>query len=482
MELFLLLPILLPFIASFYIIIIKPNYDTTKKVVIITTIINFIITIFVVFIFNNLSFHLLKFNNLIDIYLAPDSLGAIFATLVSTLWIFTTFYSFGYMKLNDKTNTFYAFFTMTLGVTLGISFSGNLITLYLFYELLTLSTFPLVIHSGTKEALKSGNRYLLYSFIGASFVLFGIIIFFSQTGNLDFHPGGIVNIINSTNKNYILMSYIFFFIGFGVKAALVPFHSWLPMAMVAPTPVSSLLHAVAVVKAGIFSLARMTYYIFGWQIIEQTGGNSYMLVLVLVTIILGSFMALHQKNLKKRLAYSTISQLGYIMLGLVIFSENSFIGGILHMLFHAIIKITLFFCVGAIMHETKKTEISEIEGIGRIMPKTMICFSIASISLIGIPPANGFISKWYLAIGGLSLGVYFVPIILLLSALLTAGYLIPIMTTAFFKGDSSSELVVKDPENYMLIPIIILTGLIIFTGFFPNIIITLLDNVSSTLF
>ncbi len=481
-DFILILPILIPFITGLLILLIKPNVKKTEKYIMFTVIVNFIITAYTSFIYKGLSFHILKFNNLLDIYLAPDTLGSIFAMLVSVLWIFTTFYSFDYMSHEHNLNRFYAFFIMTLGITLGIAFSGNLITLYIFYEMLTLCTFPLVIHSDTEEALKCGRKYLLYSFIGAAFVLFGIIIFFSQTGNLDFTAGGIVKLFNNSNKNYFLMSYIFFFIGFGVKAALVPFHSWLPSAMVAPTPVSSLLHAVAVVKSGVFSLTRMTYYIFGWKIIEQTGGNDYMLVFVLLTILMGSFLALHQQNLKKRLAYSTISQLGYIMLGLVVFSENAFIGGMLHMLFHAMIKITLFFCVGAIMHYYHKTEISEIEGIGKSMPKTMICFTIASISLIGIPPANGFVSKWYLAIGGLELGAYFVPIILLLSALLTAGYLIPVITTAFFKGPPSSEVDIKEPGNLMLMPIIVLTCISVITGFFPNLLISVLQKASSVLF
>lgn len=481
-DLILLLPILLPMVAGLFILIYKPDNKVTKTIVLSAIFINFIICLYIVFIAENLLFHIFKFNNLIDIYLASDPLGSIFVMLVSTLWIFTSFYSFDYMSHEKKLNRYYGFFIITLGVTLGIAFSGNLITLYIFYELLTLCTFPLVIHSDTSEALRSGKKYLLYSFIGAALVLFGIIIFFSQTNNLDFVAGGVVKNFGDDNKHYFLMSYILFFLGFGVKAALVPFHSWLPSAMVAPTPVSSLLHAVAVVKSGIFSLMRMTYFIFGWQIIEATGGNNFIFVFVLFTILMGSFMALHQENLKKRLAYSTISQLGYIMLGLVVFSEDSFVGGMLHMLFHAFLKITLFFCVGAIMHYAHKTEISEIEGIGKKMPKTMICFTIASISLIGIPPASGFVSKWYLAIGGLELGVYFVPIILLLSALLTAGYLIPVITTAFFNGPPSNEVVVDEPGNLMLIPIMILTVISILMGFFPNFLISILRSISSTLF
>jgi multicomponent Na+:H+ antiporter subunit D len=313
-------------------------------------------------------------------------------------------------------------------------------------------------------------------------VLFGIILLFSQTQNLSFIPGGIIESIPISNPDFYLLIYLLLFLGFGVKAALVPFHSWLPSAMVAPTPVSSLLHAVAVVKSGIFALGRMTYYILGWEVIEYTGGNDYMLILVLITILMGSFLAIHQENLKKRLAYSTISQLGYIMLGLVIFENSSYLGGFLHMIFHATIKITLFFCVGAIMHYENKTELHEIEGIGKKMPKTMLSFTVASICLIGIPPMNGFVSKWFLAIGGLEKNNYIVPIILLLSALLTAAYLIPIITTAFFKGKPAHDVKVSEPNNFMLIPIIILAAVNVLLGFFPNTIITMIQIAASKLF
>ena len=347
---------------------------------------------------------------------------------------------------------------------------------------MTLVTFPLVIQTGSDRALQIGKKYLIYSFVGATFILFGLILLYSQMGTLEFVPGGIVGNLDNIDESYYLMVYLFLFIGFGVKAALVPFHSWLPAAMVAPTPVSALLHAVAVVKSGIFSLMRMTYYVLGWELIEEIGGNKYTLALVLISILMGSFLAMGRQNLKKRLAYSTISQLGYIMLGLVVFDKSSFTGGVLHMLFHATIKITLFFCVGAIMHYEHKTELDEIQGIGKRMPITMTCFAISSICLIGIPPMNGFVSKWYLAIGGLERGNYIVPIMLLFSALLTAGYLIPIISTAFFRGAPSTEVEIKEPGNYMLIPIVILTAINVIVGIMPNLLIDIIDRASELLF
>lgn len=482
MNILIILPIIIPIFIGLIIGIIKPTYKNRNKIIIITTLFNFIFVLYLVFLNYDMNFHIVTINEFLDLYLKPDNIGKIFATLVSILWIFTTFYAIDYMGNQNNLNKFFMFFLITEGITIGIAFSGNLITLYLFYELLTLSTFPLVIEKGSEKALQAGKKYLIYSFFGATMILFGIILLFSQTQNLAFIPGGIVNSIYIGKSNFYLLIYILLFLGFGVKAALVPFHSWLPSAMVAPTPVSSLLHAVAVVKSGIFALGRMTYYILGWEVIEYTKGNDYMLILVLITILMGSFLAIHQQNLKKRLAYSTISQLGYIMLGLVIFESNSYVGGMLHMIFHATIKITLFFCVGAIMHYENKTELHEIEGIGKRMPKTMLSFTVASICLIGIPPMNGFVSKWYLAIGGLEKGNYLVPIILLLSALLTAAYLIPIISAAFFKGKPAHDIEVSEPNNFMLVPIIILSSLNVILGFFPNLLITMIEFAASKLF
>jgi len=310
--------------------------------------------------------------------------------------------------------------------------------------------------------------------------LFGMFMIFSKTQSLDFSPGGIIQPVYIKELPYYFMAYVLTFCGFGVKAGLVPFHSWLPSAMIAPTPVSALLHAVAVVKSGIFSLIRMSYFIFGPAVILLIKGNDLALIFILITILTGSFLAIHQKNLKKRLAYSTISQLGYIMLGLVVLNPDSFTGGMLHMIFHALIKITLFFCVGAIMHITGKTEIQEVQGLGKQLPILMWCFSLSAISLVGIPPTNGFVSKWYLATGSLQSGSFIIPVVLLLSALLTAGYLLPIITTAFFKPIPEGEPVYKEPSPSMLIPIIILTGIVLLTGLFPNPIINILDAIASS--
>lgn len=465
-----MLPVLFPVALAMLVFYLKP--ERKKRNIIMGTgiSVNLLFVVYVIKFLKVRELHIFKFNDFLHIYFNIDELGIVFALLVSILWIFTTIYSMEYMKHEGKETRFFMFFSITLGVTLGIAFSGNLITLYFFYEFLTLCTFPLVIHKGNKKALKSGKKYLIYSFGGATLVLLGMMLLYSMTQNMNFVPGGILTDLAAYNTNLVLVAFIVMFMGFGVKAAIVPFHSWLPSAMVAPTPVSSLLHAVAVVKSGVFALTRICYFIFGANAIESTGGQFYMSIFITLTILMGSFLALHQDNLKKRLAYSTISQLGYILLGLVLLNEDALVGGLLHLVNHAVIKITLFFCAGAIMYTTHKTKISEINGIGKRMPITMWCFGISSISLIGIPPTNGFVSKWFLAIGGLSVGKVIFPIILLISALLTALYLMPVVAAAFFKKGDFEEGVEEAPIK-MLIPIVSITAITVLLGIFPNVLI-----------
>jgi multicomponent Na+:H+ antiporter subunit D len=474
-----LLPIFFPFLAA---VIISACGSAEKRRNIFAgaaILINFAFVVYVIANFKDTGLQVIRINEFLDIYFKVDKFNMFFSLLVSVLWIFTSIYAMEYMKHEGKEKRFFVYFITTLGVTLGIAFAGNLITLYLFYELLTLTTFPLVIHSGKKEALKGGIKYLIYSFAGAAAALLGMLILFSLTNDLTFVPGGILKENLLENNELYFWAYIAMFIGFGVKAALVPFHSWLPEAMVAPTPVSSLLHAVAVVKSGIFAITRVTYYIFGANAVRITGADKYLIILVIISILMGSFLALHQENLKKRLAYSTISQLGYMLLGILLLNKNSFTGAMMHLMSHAVIKITLFFCVGAVMYNTGKTKISEIDGIGRLMPVTMWCFTISSISLIGIPPTNGFISKWLLADGALFEGRIAFPAILLVSALLTAMYLLPISTAAFFRKEENEVIKIKEAPLKMLIPIVFITVITVFSGLFPNYILEFLRNIAA---
>lgn len=476
-NIIIILPIVFPFILAIIMATIKFNEKQRNSFVSIGVILNLIFLVTIFYLFGESRVHLFKLNEFLDVYFRIDKLSILFSLLVAILWIFTTFYAMEYMKHEGKEKRFFVFFLATLGVTMGIAFSGNLITLYAFYEFLTLSTFPLVIHTDSKEALKSGKKYLIYSFVGATLVLLGMILLFSVTKDTTFNAHGILSALTSDNRNIYLVSYVAMFLGFGVKAALVPFHSWLPAAMVAPTPVSALLHAVAVVKSGIFAIIRMSYFIFGAEIIKQLHINIFLSILIALSILMGSFLALHQENLKKRLAYSTISQLGYVLLGIVLLNEDAFVGSLLHLINHAVIKIVLFFCVGAIMYTTHKTEISQIRGIGKQMPITMGCFAIAAISLIGIPPTNGFVSKWYLAQGGLTSGKMIFPAILLFSALLTALYLLPVIKEAFFKKGENT--LVKEAPIKMLIPIVMITILVVLLGLFPNMVISFIQKIAS---
>lgn len=487
----LVLPLVVPMIGALLISnrkLIKDSQIT--RVVAITVILNAVLAGFSIYSNQLTELHLLKVNNFLDLYVRIDQLSRLFTILASFLWVLTAFYSFGYMKNKPRLRQFYTFFTVTLAVVLGVAFSGNLFTLYVYYELLTLSTLPLVMYNGTEQALSSGKKYIIYSFSGATFILFGMMLLYSVTGTMNFAPRGILTNFETTDHGILLLSYIVMFLGFGVKAALVPFHSWLPAAMVAPTPVSALLHAVAVVKSGVFSLIRMTYFIFGATAVRTLDAPKYLIPFVVVTVVMGSFLALHQEHLKKRLAYSTISQLGYMLLGILMLNPNGLSGAMLHMINHAIIKITLFFIVGSITLKTGKKYIHQIHGLGRQMPIAMLCFSVAAISLVGIPPTNGFVSKWFLGLGALDGNNLFYILILLLSAFLTAGYLLPIVVAAFFSnhskhesGDHDSEIETEnemenlDPERAILVPIVGLTILIVALGLFPNPVISFLNAI-----
>ncbi len=479
----LLLPVLLPMLAGLIIpVLLEKKKEYITRFVVMVVISNLIINLVTIMVIKFKTYHIWRLNKFIDIFLQVDELGIMFSMLISILWVFTTFYAIGYMKHQGHQERFFAFFVITLGITNGIAYSGNLFTLYIFYELLTLATYPLVIHAETDAAMKSGRKYLIYSFAGATFIVLGMILLYTITIDLSFIPGGIAILKLLHNDKMLLFIYILIFLGFGVKAALVPFHSWLAAAMVAPTPVSALLHAVAVVKSGIFALLRVCYYVFGADVVYRIEGNVYISYLVVTTILLGSFLAFHQDHIKKRLAYSTISQLGYILLGIVILNKDALTGGILHLINHAMIKITLFFCAGVIYLTSHKEYISEIKGIGRKMPVIMICFTIASFSLIGIPPSNGFVSKWYLALGALGANKPIFAVLLMLSAFLTAGYLLPIVISAFFRTCSEEDRNAKyDIPKYMSVPIVVLTVLVVLLGLFPNPIIEYVQSVVANL-
>ena len=366
-----------------------------------------------------------------------EPLGLMFALLASSLWIITTIYSIGYMRGNNEKNQtrFYLFFALSIAATMGIAFAANLATLFLFYEALTLCTFPLVTHKQNSDA-QTGGRIYLGILLSTSIVFFltAVVITWIQAGTLDFVPGGILE--GNIEKTGAIILFTLFMFGVG-KAALIPFHRWLPAAMVAPTPVSALLHAVAVVKAGVFSVLKITVYIFGIDFVSTQSASEWILWIAVATMLISSIIALSKDNLKARLAYSTISQLSYIVIGAALASPIAAVGGALHIVTHAFGKITLFFCAGAIYTATKFTQVSQLNGLGRQMPFTFSAYLIATISIIGLPPLVGSWSKWFLIEGSLDTKQYIVLVAFGISTLLNCAYLLPIALRAFFKTPNS---------------------------------------------
>ena len=369
----------------------------------------------------------------ISISLEAEPLGMVFALIASFLWIVTSVYSIGYMRSHHEQNQtrFYVCFAIALASAIGVAFAANMFTLFIFYEALTLSTYPLVAHHGTDEARRGGRTYLgVLLFTSIAFQLLAIVWTWSIAGTLDFTAGGIL----AEHASPAVFSLLFVLYMFGIgKAALMPFHRWLPAAMVAPTPVSALLHAVAVVKAGVFTVVKVTVYIFGVEALARVGASDVILYVAATTTILASIVALRQNNLKRRLAYSTVSQLSYVVMAATLVNDFGILGGTLHVAMHAFGKITLFFCAGAILVAAHKTEVSELRGIGRAMPWTMTAFTIGSLSMIGLPPTAGFISKWYILLGALEADMSIIVGVLVLSTLLNAGYFLPIVYAAFFR-------------------------------------------------
>lgn len=377
--------------------------------------------------------------------LRVDALGLYFALLSSALWIITTLYNVGYMRTcNEKEQTRYYFsFALSLSAAIGIAFAGDLAAFFIFFELLTFATYPLVAHKETKEAILAGRKYLVYSLSAASLLFFAIVWTYHLTGDLSFRAGG-MNFPTMDFKSALVLFFLFVY-GVAVKAALFPMHAWLPSAMVAPTPVSALLHAVAVVKAGVFGILRVTGFVFGPQWMRDTGLFIVLLSLSGFTILFASAIALVQDNLKRRLAYSTISQLSYIILGASLLSSSGYLGSVLHMANHALLKITLFFCAGAYYAKLHVESIHELRGAGYKMPWTTAAFTLAALGLSGFPPLCGFISKWFLCKGALEADSWIALMIYLLSGLLSAAYLLPVSVIAFRKTDEPNVQANESP-------------------------------------
>lgn len=421
------------------------------------------------------TFLLAHFTGDLSICFKVDGMGMVFAGLVSALWPFAILYAFEYMTKEEHEKIFFLFYTMTYGITLGIALSANLLTMYFFYELLTLVTVPLVMHTLTREAILASRKYLYYSLGGAAFAFIGLIMIIIYGTTTDFILGGVLDLTKIGGRtNVLLFVYVMAFLGFGVKAAVFPFNSWLPQAGVAPTPVTALLHAVAVVKSGAFAIIRLTYYSFGVDFLKGTWAQTTVMLVVMFTIVYGCSRAVKETHLKRRLAYSTISNLSYILFGVTIMTPLGLVGALTHLIFHAVIKICSFFCAGAIIHQTGKQYVHELDGMGYRMPCVFGIFTVSALALMGVPGLAGFISKWNLASAAVESSnpvAYFGIACLLISALLTAIYMLTIVVRAFFPGkdfDDSSIKEFKDPNWKMLLPLFVFVFFIIAFGLYSQ--------------
>lgn len=407
-------------------------------------------------------FHVVHFVKDLSISFKIDGLTMVFAGLVSVLWPLATLYAFEYMEHEGHEKMFFMFYSMTYGVTLGIAFASDMLSMYFFYELLTLTTVPLVMHTLKREAILASRKYLYYSLGGAAFALMALVFLLVYGESLEFVLGGVLSVDTIGDKAPLLLwIYLLAFMGFGVKAAIWPLSSWLPQAGVAPTPVTALLHAVAVVKAGVFAMIRLTYYSFGTEFLRGTWVQYVVMAFAMFTIVYGCSKATKETHIKRRLAYSTVSNLSYVIFGVTIMTPQGLVGALCHLVCHAVMKICSFLCAGAFMHQTGKSYVYEMDGMGRRMPIVFGCFTVSALGLMGVPGLAGFISKWNLteaAVYSENKLAYIGIVCLLISALLTAIYMLNIVVRAFFpkqEFDYATIKDVKDPGWKMCLPLLI---------------------------
>lgn len=408
----------------------------------------------------------------LSISFSIEPLGLLFALIAGFLWPVTTVYAIGYMRGHHEKNQtrFYLCFAIAISAVMGIAFADNLFTLFIFYEVLTISTYPLVTHAGTEKARRGGRTYLgILMSTSIGFLLLAVIMTWDLAGTLDFQRGGILP--EDVNLGVASVLLVLFMFGIG-KAALMPFHRWLPAAMVAPTPVSALLHAVAVVKAGVFSVLKIVVFIFGLDLMNELATTQWLLYLAAASVLLASLVAMRKDNLKARLAYSTVGQLGYITVGALLATQAGITGGAMHIAAHAFGKITLFFCAGAILVALHKSEINDMRGIGKAMPLTMLAFFIASLGIIGLPPTGGTWSKWWLLSATFDADQMIVMVVLMISSLLNIAYLLPIPYHAFFPGNGQGTVLdrsqIQEAPVMSLIAIVITTSCTVALFFYPE--------------
>ena len=487
---FLLLPVFFPILAG-VLLLLLPKEPARRRILTGYTLTVLVLTACAacaVIAGGPVQLTLFRLTDQLTIVFRPDLTGRFFAGVVTVVWLCAGVFSLSYLRHETANKRFFGFYLIVYGILLALDFAGNLPTFYLFYELMTLSSVPLVLHDRSHAAIMAGLKYLFYSLSGAYMVLFGFYFLYHYSDSLDFTAGGVLDpALIDGHTGLLLTAAFLMLLGFGVKAGLFPLHGWLPTAHpVAPAPASAALSGV-IVKAGVLGMIRVLYFLFGADFVRGTWVQTTVLILSLVTVFLGSMLAYLEKGLKKRLAYSTVSQVSYIVFGLLLLVPEAAEGALLHVAFHACIKCCLFLCAGAIIFQTGKTRVDELRGIGKEMPVTLWCFTLCALGLVGIPPLSGFVSKWYLCMGALDSGLapfsWLGPVVLLISALLTAGYLLPISIQGFLPGRDYDYAGLRSREAgpVMLIPMLVLTGLTILLGLFPGLLTGALQPLIDTI-
>ncbi len=484
----LLIPVLFPFAAAL-ILNAKPLKNQASRRI-FTVAVLALELVFAVYcaVMDSDSLEIVSIAPNLDITLTLDGLGKIFSLLVAFMWLMSGLFSQEYMAREENQGRYYAFLLLSEGSLMFLCFAGNYLTLYLGFEMMTLMSVPLALHSQTEAARRGGMKYLFYSVFGACLGLLGFFTVHTYGTTTTFTPGGVIDAAKAAgHETFLLVAVLLTILGFGAKAGMFPLHSWLPAAHPeAPAGASALLSGV-ITKAGVLSVIRVVYYQFGPDLIRGTWVQYVWLSLTLITVFLGSMLACKEKQLKKRLAYSTVSQVSYILFGLALLEPTAFTGAILHVVVHSAIKNALFFTAGAVILQTGKKDVRELRGIGKEMPVTMWCFTLCSLGLVGIPPLGGFVSKWYLAQGALETDIpvfsWLGPVILLVSALLTAWYLFSITIAAFFPGADFDYAAIqkREPTLWIILPLILLTAVTFLTGFFPNMITDLVSAIAGTI-
>ncbi len=489
MEIFMLLmPVLLPIAGGSVLFFYKFKNEKSRNLYLeIIAVLTSLFIWFDLYSYRGAAHTLYSFTSGFSITFAIDGMGMLFAALISVMWPMVLLYAFSYMRGEERGHRFFAFYIGTYGVTLGVAFAGNITTMYVFYEMLSLITIPLVCYYGNHESMYAGRKYAAFTIGGASLTFFAVIAATLYGQNGAFIYGG--SLLSGADVTLMRIAFLLAFFGFGTKAAIFPLYAWLPTASVAPTPVTALLHAVAVVNSGVFAVIRILWYLFGPDILIGSYAQNIGLIAAEFTLVFAAVLAVRERHFKKRLAYSTISNLSYMLFGIMLMTPAGFLGGIAHMLFHSVIKMTLFLCAGAFMHSTEKSYVYELNGVGKRMPVTFVCYTIAALSLTGIPLLCGFVSKWTLlnagADAGTTLGIVGVCC-LIVSAFLCAVYTLTVSIRAFFPMAGMDRFAhdgkTKDADLDMKIPIIFFTIVNLLFGLFSGPVIELLGGIVNGLF